>query len=378
MRPQLKGVVWKRDGQELRLVYDTREHLLIEDPDGTVERLLELLAEGDRPPSTLAEVLNVAVADVQAAVELLDEYRMVEDAERRYGFSARENERYYSNLAFFESFATLAQSREDYQRRLRAAHVLVLGTGGLNSNTIPHLCGLGVGKLTLLDRDRVEARNFARQYLYRWGDIGKSKVAVAADWVRAFDPTIEVRAVEGSVDSTQTVSALLAEHRPDVVMSGVDSPAEVDLWVNAACWAAGIPLVRAGMIVTQGLVWSAAQGRGACRQCPMVDAAIDDPSLDADLASAYETVELAKTRGQVNRGIGPVAGLLGSLAAFEVLRYLTGFEPPAYAGRPLYIDFASGCATQQVEWERDPDCPVCGTGTSSAPSERDDRAEVMT
>ena len=64
---------------------------------------------------------------------------------------------------------------------------------------------------------------------------------------------------------------------------------------------------------------------------------------------------------RTNRGIGPVAGLLGALCAFEVLRYLTRFEPPAYAGRTVRIDFAAGCAVQVGEpAPRDPACPVCG------------------
>jgi len=64
---------------------------------------------------------------------------------------------------------------------------------------------------------------------------------------------------------------------------------------------------------------------------------------------------------RTNRGIGPVAGLLGLPCAFEVPRYYTGFAPPAYAGRMVVIDFAAGCAVRMGEpVPRDPTCPVCG------------------
>ncbi|SBT51027.1 ThiF family adenylyltransferase [Micromonospora auratinigra] len=344
MRPVLKDVVCDRVGTELRLSLDRREDLLVEDPDGTVEKLLTLLREGTRTVPELAAALGLPAEDVGDALAALDSYRLVEDAERRGRFGAEERERYFSNLAFFELFATLERGREDFQRRLRDAHVLVLGTGGLNSTTVPHLCGLGIGRLTLLDRDEVEIRNFARQFLYRRADLGARKVARAAAWVRAFDPAVEVDHVDAAIGGPQDVADLLDRYRPDVVMSGVDQPVDIDGWVNTACVAAKVPLVRAGMLESQGVVWSVDPGVSACWRCAL------DP---VERAAPAEPVAVA------NRAIGPVVGVLGSLAAFEVLRYLTRFEPPAYAGRPALVDFAAGCATTQAEWTLDPDCPVC-------------------
>jgi molybdopterin/thiamine biosynthesis adenylyltransferase len=365
MRPQLKGVAWERlDGDSLRVVYDRREQLIMDDPDGTVQRLLELLREGGRTVAEIAAVLAVGVSDVSDAVAALDEHRLLEDEERRTGLSPEQAERHFSNLAFFESFATLERSREDFQRRLRQAHVLVLGTGGLNSNTLPHLCGLGVGRLTLLDRDSVDVRNFARQYLYRWSEIGERKVERAGAWVRAFDPTIEVTTLDREVGGVEDLERLLERYEPDVVMSGIDTPNEVDKWVNSACVQASVPYVRAGMWVTQGTVWSVDPGRSACLACIHTDAAAlaeHDRSLVRELAASA----LFATKPRANRGIGPVAGIIGAYAAFEVLRYLTGFEPPAYAGAPLCIDFAAHCATERVGWDRNPACPVCGTDARS-------------
>jgi molybdopterin/thiamine biosynthesis adenylyltransferase len=243
----------------------------------------------------------------------------------------------------------------------------VLGTGGLNSNVLPHLAGLGVGRLTLLDCDVVEPRNFARQYLYRHDDVGARKVERAADWVRRFDPSIEVTTIDRRIDSPELIGELLDLHRPDVVASGADSPDGVDAWLNLACVRAGVPFVRGGMWVTQGVVWSVAPGRSACASCRSTD---DRPAGGGDhvasLADELAAVRLHSTRQRTNRGIGPVAGLLGALAAFEVLRYLTGYEPPLYAGRPLLIDFANGCATRQADWVREPGCTVCAHASEAA------------
>jgi molybdopterin/thiamine biosynthesis adenylyltransferase len=360
--PQLKGVVWERAGDELRVIYDRRDQLLIPDPDGTVDTLLALLRDGGRTVVELAAAMSergspVAVQDVRDAVAALDEYGLVEDGNRLGRLPAAEAERHFSNLAFFESFASLARSREDFHVALREAHVLVLGTGGLNANVIPHLCGLGVGRLTLLDRDRVEPRNFARQYLYRWTQIGAPKVDRAAEWVRAFDPTIAVTAVHAGIDAPDDVGDLLDRYRPDVVAAGVDHPADVDRWVNAACVPRGIPFVRGGMWVTEGIVFSVDPGRSGCLECAE-NWSPEEPDPAAEQMRAG--LRLYRTKPRTNRGIGPVAGLLGALVSFELLRYLTGFEPPVYAANELMIDFAAGCAMTRREWPRLPDCPACG------------------
>jgi molybdopterin/thiamine biosynthesis adenylyltransferase len=366
MVPRLKGAVWQRAGDQLRVVYDIRDHFVLADPDGQVETLLELLAEGGRSLPELAEAFArrgtpVPERDLADAVAMLDAHRLLEDERRLGRIDPAGQQRHFSNLAFFESFATLERSREDFQRALPEAHVLVLGTGGLNSNTIPHLCGLGVGRLTLLDRDVVEPRNFARQYLYRHADVGARKVGLAADWVRGFDPSIKVEALDTGVDSAERVGELVDRFAPDLVMSGIDSPANVDSWVNDACVGRGVPYVRGGMYVTQGLVWSVDPGVSGCRSClPAADRAVDGADPEAD---QQEAMALYREKPRTNRGIGPVAGLLGALCAFEVLRYLTRFEPPAYAGWPVIVDFSDGCATRRVDqWPRDPSCPACGSG----------------
>jgi molybdopterin/thiamine biosynthesis adenylyltransferase len=378
MVPRLKGVLWQRVGDELRVVYDIRDHFVLADPDRQIEALLELLAEGGRSLPELAGVFAergtpVPEPDLADALAILDTHRLLEDERRLGRIGPAGRQRYFSNLAFFESFATLERSREDLQQVLRDAHVLVLGTGGLNSSTIPHLCGLGVGRLTLLDRDVVEPRNFARQYLYRHSDIGARKVGVAADWVRGFDPSINVEALDTGVDSAEQVGELVDRFAPDLVMSGIDSPAQVDSWVNDACVSRGVPYVRGGMYVTQGLVWSVDPGVSGCRSClPGDDEAEDPPGREA---GQREAIALFADKPRTNRGIGPVAGLLGALCGFEVLRYLTRFEPPAYAGWPIVVDFSDGCGTRRADpWPRLPSCPVC----DRAPvlPQRDERGDL--
>src|SRR5262249_43574976 len=137
----------------------------------TLPRLRERLAEAG---------VEVPLPELREAVAALDSLRLLADPDDAGLGSGELTERYFSNLAFFGLFSTLALPGAEMQRRLGWAHVLLLGVGGLGSNVLQSLAGLGVGRLTLLDQDTVAERNFARQFLYRRRDLGQSKVELAA------------------------------------------------------------------------------------------------------------------------------------------------------------------------------------------------------
>jgi molybdopterin-synthase adenylyltransferase len=355
--PKLKNAVWERIGDDLYVVSEPETQIVLSDPDGQVEQLLELLREGTRDTPGLGAALAdrrlpTTASEVSAAIAALDELRLLVDAAAAAPLSEDQAERYFSNLAFFTTFASLDRSPASFQRTLLDAHVVFLGTGGLGSTAIQAMTGAGVGRMTLLDADAVELRNFARQYLYRTRDIGLPKVERAAAWVHAFSPETDVRVISRWIGGPHDVADLLPE--ADLVVSGVDQPAGIDLWVNEACVAAGVPYVRGGMIAQRLAYWSVDPGRSPCMACHQHEIAVTAP--ERGVAAERRRAELER----VNRGIGPVASLVGALVAMEALRYLTGFAPPIAAGCERFVDFASG--EQEVQrWTRWADCPVCPT-----------------
>lgn len=361
MRPRLKQVGWQRTPAGVEVVLDPRESVELADPDGAVVRLLDLLTQGGRTLTELGVAVRLthpAVCDdeVAAAVEALDGLRLLEDDLRTAGMTEEDRLRHFSNLAFFRTFSSLVCSAEDMVARLRKSHVLMLGVGGLGSNVLQNLCGLGVGRLTLVDFDAVEPRNFARQFVYRAADIGRSKVERAAEWVREYDPSIRVDVRQQRLTSTKDVAEILAWARPDAVSAGVDHPDEVDDWVNEACVRAGVPYCRGGMYVTEAVIRSVDPGRSACLACWQNGQ--DEDTLSRERLAALHQTGVPR----MNRGAGPVATLLGSLVAFELTRFLTGFHPPVYAGGVAAIDLAGDCGQVIARFERDPDCEVCGGG----------------
>ena len=108
VRSVVKSAVWERVDAGLRVVYDVRSRLVIDDPDGTVEALL---ASGGGTVAGLADALGVPVEDVVAAIGLFDGYGLVEDGDPLQALAEQVRERNFSNLVFFESFAGHSRGR---------------------------------------------------------------------------------------------------------------------------------------------------------------------------------------------------------------------------------------------------------------------------
>jgi molybdopterin-synthase adenylyltransferase len=360
--PKLKSLSCSALDDRLVVSLDPRTRFELADPDGKVGRLLTLLAEGGRTAATLAAELDVPESDILAALDTFDDLGWLYDAAAPSALTAGQRERYFSNLAFFEGFSTLTRSSTGMQERMLAAHVAVLGTGGLGSAVVQHLVGLGVGRLTMLDFDVVEARNLARQFTYTPAQFGRSKVEQVAAWVAAFDPAVAVTAHHVRVTGPDTVTDLL--DGVDLVVSAIDQPDEVDLWVNQACVGAGVPFIRGGLAYLQGLYWSVDPGVSACRQC-----------LEAYRAAEPERDERARVvswplllrQDSTNRATGPVAAILAGLVSMEALRYLTGFVPPVSAATYHLVNFTGACEISTDAWPADPDCAVCATAPRRTP-----------
>ncbi|OLF07410.1 hypothetical protein BLA60_28030 [Actinophytocola xinjiangensis] len=359
----VKECAWERVGDSVLVVCDPSTVIELADPGGTVSTLLTVLAEHPGDLAALRERLadagvTVGEGELAEALVALDGLRLLVDPSRHAGAGREDAGRYFSNLAFFDLYATRDIADRDLQARLSGAHVLQLGTGGLGSNVLQSLAGLGVGRLTLLDVDVVEPKNLARQFLYREKDIGVPKVTRAADWVREFNSGIEVSAVRRWVAGPGDLTDLL--DGVDLVVSGIDQPNEIDQWVNEACVPAGVPWIRGGMSGSRLVYFSVRPGVSACYACRITaygDGIDRAPTvLDGRQAVAQR---LSAAVPRVNRAVGPAAALIGSLVAFEAMRYLTGYEPPFGAGADVLVEVTGGCAQRREEWPRDPGCPVC-------------------
>ena len=224
---------------------------------------------------------------------------------------------------------------EAAQLALSEASVLVIGAGALGSPVALYLAGAGVGRLGIVDSDVVELSNLHRQLLHFTPDLGVAKAESAAAKLRFLNPEVVVEPYQVRADA-ESAPALIAGQ--DVVVDCSDSFA-TRYAVNAACCAAGVPLVEAGVLGLAGLVMSVKPGRTACYRCAFPQAPDDAPRCaDAGV-------------------LGPAAGVLGSLQALEAMKLLTGVAP-AIADGFLQVDLATADFLR-VHVERRPDCPDC-------------------
>ncbi len=221
------------------------------------------------------------------------------------------------------------------QLAMSEASVLVIGAGALGSPVALYLAGAGAGRIGLVDDDAVELSNLHRQLLHFTPDLGVAKAESAAAKLRYLNPEVIVEPYQMHVGADN--AGALVEGQ-DLIVDCSDSFA-TRYAVNAACCAARVPLVEAGVLGMSGLVMSVKPGRTACYRCAF-------PAPPADAPRCADAGVL-----------GPAAGVIGSLQALEAMKLLTGVAP-AIADGFLQVDLASA-QFLRVNVSRRADCPDC-------------------
>lgn len=223
------------------------------------------------------------------------------------------------------------------QERLLRATVLVVGLGGLGCPAALYLAAAGVGRLLLADGDTVELSNLQRQIAHRTVDIGDNKARSAAAAIDALNPGVSVEVIPRQLDEA-CMSPLLSG--VNLVLDATDNY-PVRFALNRACIAAGVPLVSAAAVRSEGQVSVYYPLRGGpCYRCLYPD----DTASNA--ASCSENGVLA-----------PLVGVIGSLQAMEAVKLLAGYGD-TLRGKLLMLDLRS-MEMHRLNVSPRPDCPDC-------------------
>jgi molybdopterin/thiamine biosynthesis adenylyltransferase len=225
---------------------------------------------------------------------------------------------------------------EAQQRRLQDASVLVVGAGALGSPVATYLVGAGIGRIGILDGDRVEVSNLHRQHLHWTPQVGRPKAHSAVEKLQLINPEVMVEPYEVTLDA-DNAEGLVIGH--DLVVDCSDAFATRYL-VNEACCVGGTWLVEGGVLGLNGMVMSIRPGTSACYRC-----AFPAPPPDAPTCASAGI-------------LGPAAGVVGSLMALEAMKLLAGLDG-ALLDAFLQVDLATGDFLR-VATERRADCPDCG------------------
>jgi sulfur-carrier protein adenylyltransferase/sulfurtransferase len=227
----------------------------------------------------------------------------------------------------------------DGQRRLKQASVLLVGAGGLGSPAALYLAAAGIGRLGIVDHDRVDASNLQRQILHGTKDVGRRKTDSAVDRVIDVNPNVEVEQHDATLTSANAIGII---ERYDIVVDGTDN-FQTRYLVNDACIILGKPNVYGSIIRFEGQASVFGHEGGPCYRC-----LFREPPPPGMVPSCAE--------GGV---FGVVPGIVGTIQATEAMKIALG-AGDTLSGRLLLID-AMRMRFRTITLRRDPSCPACGT-----------------
>ena len=222
---------------------------------------------------------------------------------------------------------------EEGQKRLKQAHILIAGVGGLGSPVAIYLSTAGIGHLTIVDYDSVDVTNLNRQILHWEEDVNRRKVESAEQKLNKINSKIAVEAVDVRITG-DNISELL--QGVDLVMDCMDNM-ETRFLINEACIKKGIPMIHGGVREMLGEVTTIIPGKTPCLEC----------LLPRDL-SKKETFPI----------FGATASMIASLQVLEAIKLLSGIGK-LLTDRMLFIN-GSDMEIMMIDLQKKPECRVCG------------------
>ncbi len=225
------------------------------------------------------------------------------------------------------------------QEKLLASHALVIGAGGLGSPVALYLASAGVGHITLVDHDTVDATNLQRQIAHNLARVGQPKAESAREAMHAINPEVRIDTVLQRADAGM-LDQLVPQAQ--VVVDCTDNFATRHA-INRACVRHRVPLVSGAAIRFDGQlsVYDARHAASPCYACVFPD-----------------TDGLEETRCATMGVFAPLVGIVGTMQAAEALKMLSGMGS-RLVGRLQMLD-GRGMEFTEVQLGRNPACSVCG------------------
>jgi adenylyltransferase/sulfurtransferase len=220
------------------------------------------------------------------------------------------------------------------QRKLKSARVLVAGLGGLGCPASMYLAAAGIGKLVLVDREKVELSNLNRQILYWSSDVGRPKAEVVAEKLARLNPNVDVEALALEINE-DNVRELVK--KVDVVVDGMDNY-KARFLINEACVAYGKPFVHAAIYGLEGQLFTVLPGKGPCLRC-----IIPSQPPEQDIVPV----------------LGATPGVMAALEVMEVVKLVVGLGRPC-VDKLLVFD-GHEMKFHEIRVEPSPKCPVCSS-----------------
>jgi molybdopterin/thiamine biosynthesis adenylyltransferase len=224
------------------------------------------------------------------------------------------------------------------QIKLRMGSVLVIGAGGLGSPALLYLAAAGVGRIGIVDLDRVDMTNLQRQIIHFTPDIGKPKTLSAKEKILKLNPDVKVETYDVLLTS-ENIREIIKNY--DFVIDGTDNFRSKFL-INDACFFEKKPLSHGGILRFTGQTMTIIPGESVCYRC---------------VFSSPPPRNAVPTCSQAGI-LGSVAGILGTIQATEALKFLIGVGE-LLTNTLLTFD-AKNFQFRKVSLRKNENCRICG------------------
>jgi len=240
---------------------------------------------------------------------------------------------------------------KDIQKKLSNSHVIVLGCGGIGNLLATALATAGVGKLTLVDNDKVELTNLTRQYLFNESDVGKYKVDALKTAILAKNSKCEVQSIKKHITKLDDLRELPTS---DLIIASADVDNVCDL-INIHSVESGIPWVNIGY-VEDVAVWGpfVIPGKTGCMACQdnIASERNDNPEIRDMIKLINKNYQAPST--------GPINMLSISLSMFDILRHLGNFGTIQSLNKRIGL-WTHDLKFEKQDYSKNPDCKICSS-----------------
>ena len=223
------------------------------------------------------------------------------------------------------------------QKKLGNAKVLLVGLGGIGSTVLQHLAAAGIGKIGLVDQDKVALSNLQRQTIYTYEDIGRKKVSVASNFVKKLNKNVEITEYDFFLKANESTK-IIGEY--DVVLDGTDNIEAREL-INQQCLTQHKPLIFGGVSGWEGLVSLLIYQNSACFKCIFTSSEERPAFFDCSSEGV----------------LGVTTSLVGTLMVAETIKLICG-TGQLLTNKLLICDALNG-VTEVLNTKKNKNCNVC-------------------
>ncbi|MBF0265044.1 MAG: molybdopterin-synthase adenylyltransferase MoeB [Gammaproteobacteria bacterium] len=223
------------------------------------------------------------------------------------------------------------------QEKLKKSRILLIGLGGLGSPIALYLAAAGIGNLVINDFDSVEVSNLQRQIIHSTESIGQEKVISAKERIQAINPLIQVDVLDKKLTEQELSEQIKLA---DIVVDASDN-FQTRFLINRLSCKHQTPLISGAAIRYEGQI----SLFNASEQSPCYQCLYDDNGQQEDLTCSANGV------------LGPLLGVIGSMQAIEVIKFIVGFGR-SLSGRLMILD-AKQMQWREIKLAKDPECPIC-------------------